>query len=207
MRTVGVTPSYNPFGYGMNGMGVVNNLDGQFEFYNSSIPTITGWATDTTNYKGANQSVDISIDGHYVGTTAANLPDAGTAALGFNNVGFSFPIPLQYQDGNTHTISGVITGTQVTLRNSGNTTFNIKSPYTTTTGIVSPSSGAQINAANSTTASGDTSSTSQATLNNLTAMFSGGVSIAGINIPTWVLLGGAVAVVYMMSSGAHKGRF
>lgn len=77
--------------------------------------------------------------------------------------------------------------------------------------IVSPSDPAVTAAANLTTASGDTSSTSQATLNaNVTSslsfsnLLSGSMVIGGYTIPTVVLIGGAVAAFWFMSSGHRR---
>lgn len=65
--------------------------------------------------------------------------------------------------------------------------------------VISPSPTAQVAAANATTASGDTTGTSQSTMNSLTNLFSGSTSIGGYSVPTLALVGGGLALWYFMS--------
>jgi hypothetical protein len=77
---------------------------------------------------------------------------------------------------------------------------------TLTSQVVSPTPPVQATAANITAASGDTTSTSQSTLQDITNMLSSGVNIGGYSIPTIVLVGASAALLYFMSEEGHKGR-
>jgi len=205
---------FSPFGYsGMNGLGDIH-LDGEIQTVDAN--GIVGWAADTGttgpdwNITGPKKSVDILIDGVYYTSLLANVFNQGAATnMNYGQVGFYMPIPQQFKDGYTHTVSGNISGTSVQLRGGGS--FKIGTPVVPPTEIstvVSPTPVPQAQAANATTASGDTSTTSASTLDSFTNLFSGGgVQIGGYTIPTLALVGGGLLLAYMMMSGGSRRRF
>lgn len=73
--------------------------------------------------------------------------------------------------------------------------------------LINPTPAPQAQAANATTASGDTTQTSQQTLSAFTDFFTHSTSLFGYTIPNLALVGVGVVGLWLMTREGHRGRF
>jgi hypothetical protein len=88
---------------------------------------VTGWAWDSTQ-PNSPLNVDLYDSTTPIATVTANVYRADLYAAGYGNGyhGFSFTVPPNLKDGNTHYIYGYISGTQVGL--TGNGSYAVSCP-------------------------------------------------------------------------------
>lgn len=171
---------------GMNsyGLGATGQIGGWLDSLTPS--SIGGWAVDMGNTAVPIQ-VDFYIDGTLIQSAIANQsrPDL-VSGVGIDaNHGWSFIIPINYQNGQSHTFNVKTNG--VDLSGSPRTEVTAASGAYGTT-ILTPGVMNQVP-----TGSPGTPATSSIM-----------DTLSGISLTTWLLVGGGALVMFMMSG--HKGR-